>query len=369
MSRSPTSSAEAYEHFVRGKLAQRDSAADRRRVGEQLLRQSIKLDPAFAEAYAWLALAQYGRFERGEAGDEIRVASLRNARRALEIDPAVTAARRALIAIFHSTGQAEEGLKEASVLRHSGAADSDSLAATANAYFRAGMPDRALPLYQQALSLDPEDDGVRRGLAHSAYFIRQHELGLRVLQGSPTLSGLTTVLNAHSLGQRELTRSVALETMQSPATPPLIVWVCGSILRELGEEVSVRRIWRQRAQEIERMLGDIRNERSRIGLGMIYAGLNEGPRALDQVRLALQTNPGDPWSLFYTSAIYAQVGDQRRALEALRQAVDRGFLAIHYLDQHLNHWPDSLYRFRNQPEFRAVRERLASKVALLRARY
>jgi hypothetical protein len=63
------------------------------------------------------------------------------------------------------------------------------------------------------------------------------------------------------------------------------------------------------------------------------------------------------------------VGDERGSLASLREAVDRGFLAIHYLDHHFEHWPNGLHRFRSQPEFREVRERLASKVAWLRARY
>jgi DNA-binding winged helix-turn-helix (wHTH) protein/TolB-like protein/Tfp pilus assembly protein PilF len=369
ISHSPTSRAEAYELFVRGKLAQRSPAADRQQVAEKLFQQAIQLDPAFAEAYAWLALAQYGRFEHGDAGDESRVTGLRNARRALEIDPGVTAARRALINIFHSTGQAEEGLKEASILRHSGAADSDSLAAMATAYLRAGMPDRAVPLYQQALNLDSEDTVIRRDLAFSAYFAGQHELGLRVMEGHPLQSGLIKMSNAHALGRRRLARSVALETIQGPTTPPGIVALCGLMLQELGEGELARRIWRKRALELEGTLGGIRNERNRIGLGRIYAGLGDKIRALEQLRLALQTNPGDPWSLFYASAIYAEVGDERGSLASLREAVDRGFLAIHYLDHHFEHWPNGLHRFRSQPEFREVRERLASKVAWLRARY
>ena len=119
----------------------------------------------------------------------------------------------------------------------------------------------------------------------------------------------------------------------------------------------------------ERGLAGIRNERERIGLGLIYASLSDKPPALEQVRLALETNPGDPWSLFYAADIHAQLDDEQKALETLQLAVDRGFLAIHYLDGHFKHWPQGLYRFRKHPDFLAVRERLASKVARLREQY
>jgi hypothetical protein len=43
MLRSPTSSSEAYEHFVRGTLALRNSAADHSLVAEQLLQRAVHL--------------------------------------------------------------------------------------------------------------------------------------------------------------------------------------------------------------------------------------------------------------------------------------------------------------------------------------
>jgi len=164
---------------------------------------------------------------------------------------------------------------------------------------------------------------------------------------------------------------VALDIIQSGTQRGglLVVVFAGYVLQELGEAPLAERIWRERAPVLERGLAGIRNERQRIGLGLIYAGLRDKPRALEQVRLALETNPGDPWSLFYAADIHAQLDDERKALETLRQAVDRGFLALHYLDNHLKHWPFGLYRFRNHPDFRAVRDQLASKVARLREQY
>ena len=366
MARTPTSSAEAYELFVRGKLAMR-GGGENLSVAEQLFQKATTLDPTFAEAFAWLGLAQYSKFHNG-SGDEARRAGLENARKALAIDPNVTAGRRALIAIFHSTGQAEEGLKEASILRKSGARDFDSLAAMAQAYFRAGMPDRAAPLCQQALNLDP--DAYSGCLGEAAYHSGQYELGLRIEEAYARPS-LYRMENALALGRHDLARSVALDIIQGGTQQGglLVVVLAGYVLQELGEAPLAERIWRERAPVFERGLAGIRNERQRIGLGLIYAGLRDKPRALEQVRLALETNPGDPWSLFYAADIHAQLDDERKALETLRQAVDRGFLALHYLDNHLKHWPFGLYRFRNHPDFRAVRDQLASKVARLREQY
>jgi hypothetical protein len=53
----------------------------------------------------------------------------------------------------------------------------------------------------------------------------------------------------------------------------------------------------------------------------------------------------------------------------VRHAVDRGFLALHYVDRHFRQPMDGLYRYREEPNFRFVRDRLARKVMLLRAQY
>ena len=284
ISHSPTSRSEAYEHFVRGKLAQRSPATDRQQVAEKLFQQAIQLDPALAEA--WLALAQYGRFEHGDAGDESRVARLRNARRALEIDPGVTAARRALINIFHSTGQAEEGSRKPRSCDIPAPPIPTRLLSSRPHTSGRGCPIAPCPSTSR-LNLDSEDTVIRRDLAFSAYFASQHELGLRVVEGRPLQSGLIKMWNAHALGRREMARSAALETIQGPTTLPGIVALCGLMLQELGEGELARRIWRKRALELEGALGGIRNERNQIGLGRIYAGLGDKTRALEQLRLAL----------------------------------------------------------------------------------
>src|SRR5207247_123549 len=191
-------------------------------------------------------------------------------------------------------------------LRKSGARDFDSLEAMAEAYLRAGMPDRAVPLYQQAQQLDPE---APTNLSMAAYHSGQYELGLRTDEANPRASELFKMHNALALGRRELARTLALDIIQGGMTRPrgLRVALAGYVLQERGGAPRAEPIWRERAPVFERGLAAIRNERERIGLGLIYASLRDKPRALEQVRLALETNPGDPWSLFYAADIQAQL--------------------------------------------------------------
>jgi DNA-binding winged helix-turn-helix (wHTH) protein/TolB-like protein/tetratricopeptide (TPR) repeat protein len=367
MACTPTSNAEAFELFVRGKLAMRNSAREQDlRLAEQLLDRAVRIDSVFPEALAWLALAQARSFGRGFAGDEVRRASLGNARRALAIDPSVTVARLALITIFHTTGQAEEGLREAAILRKSGAADAVSLSAIATAYWRAGMPDRAVPIYQQAFQMDPEDPAIPHQLAFAAYWAGQYELGLRVLESDPTEAATLPRINLMlATGRRDVARSVAFQVIASPRISSLTAAYAPYILRAMGAGDLARREMRQRLPVYERQFAHVRNERSWIALGLIYSILKDKPRAREQARLALDINPGDPWALFHAGAIYAETGDDEQAIEYVRKAIARGFLALPYLD-----WPYwRLYQLRAHPELVALRQTLHSKIDALRQQY
>jgi DNA-binding winged helix-turn-helix (wHTH) protein/TolB-like protein len=368
MERTPTSNAEAYELFVRGKLAMRNSLRQQDlHLAEQLFTRAVRIEPAFPEARAWLALAQARSFGRGLASDEVRRASIENARKAIAMDPGVAVARLALITIFHTTGQAEEGLEEAAILRKLGAADAVSLSAIAEAYLRAGMPQRAVPIYQQALARDPEDPALADQLAFTAFWARQYQLGLRVLDGQSLEAGLLLPgLNlAVATGQREMLRAMRARVVEDRNVGLINIAYSGLIFRDGGDWELVRRAVRKKIPVYERQAASLRNERLRIGLGLIYSLLGDKLRAQEQARLALDINPGDPWTLFHSGEIHARTGDDRQAIAYVRQAIARGFLAQHYLD-----WPHfSLYRLRRHPQLRMLRETLASKIAVLAEKY
>ena len=74
-------------------------------------------------------------------------------------------------------------------------------------------------------------------------------------------------------------------------------------------------------------------------------------------------------TLFCSAEVYGLLGDNRRTLASLQQAVDRGFLSLFYLDHQFEHPLRGLYRFRDDPRFRTVREQLAAKIERLRVQY
>jgi tetratricopeptide (TPR) repeat protein len=361
-----TANAEAHELFVRGKMAQRERPRQRGlAVAQELFEQAVRLDPQYAEALAWLAMVQADRFTTGSAGDAARLASIENARRALAINPSIAMARSARITIFHTTGQAEEGLREAATLRNYGPVDATALSAIATAYVRAGMPDRAVPFFQQALEMDPEDTHTLEELSFAAYWAGQYELGMRVLKGQPAqVAPLPRMNLALSTGHREMARSAAIQLMQDPDRDRHSMFgaMC---LRNLGEGDLAVRILRERLPDVQRKSERLRSERVVISVGLGYAILGNKQSALDQVRLALEIDPGNPWTLYFAAEIYARVGEERQAIEYLRQSIDAGFLLRQWLD-----WPHfRLFELRERPEIRALRDQLTAKIAVLRNQY
>jgi tetratricopeptide (TPR) repeat protein len=227
------------------------------------------------------------------------------------------------------------------------------------------MPDRAVPVFQQALEMDPEDTDTLGELSFAAYWAGEYELGLRVLEGQPPqVAPLPRMNLAVCTGRREMARSAALHLMQDPELDRHVIYG-GMCLRELGEGELVRQILRERLPVLERKGGHLRNERVLIALGLGYSILGNKQRARDQVRLAFESNPGDPWTLFFSAEIYAQLGEDRQAIDYLRQAIAAGFLSRPVLD-----WPHfRLYALRTHPEIRALRDQLSAKIAALRKQY
>ena len=111
MARQRASSVEAYDLFVRGR-ALVNLSVEGNSPARQLLERSILLDPHFADAYAWLAMAHLcGRVLWGEAAEPHLMLALAAAERAVSLDPDNAGAHAVLgdVLLFHDrlAGQAE----------------------------------------------------------------------------------------------------------------------------------------------------------------------------------------------------------------------------------------------------------------------
>ncbi len=366
---STTTNADAYELYLRGKQQFRQHEGQ---VARGLFDRAVQLDPNFADAYAWRGRTIYEEFKTGN-GDRVNLnAALADANRALQIDPDIIAARRTLISIYHSTGQYEEGLKQGKAALESNADDFDAIEGAALAYFRAGILNKAIPLYQRALASDPANHEVRNALARTYIAAGEYQKGLDVL--SPLLEqkrdGWWVAMSGYrGLGQFDKAIEAGENGLdQESIDNPNIMLDLGDVLKAAGKPEEARRVWVKGARRLEAKLASFENVRTRIWLGYAYAHLGEKEKALEEIRLALDLEPNDAWTLFQAGTVRAILNDRIEAVGYIQKAIAHGWLGIHYMDVRPND-NDDLATLRNVPEFQQIQSDLRKKVDELAEKY
>jgi serine/threonine protein kinase/tetratricopeptide (TPR) repeat protein len=377
VAKNSTASGEAYDLLLRGKdyyYKSRTSGlhggGSDLRLAQQMFSRAIQLDSNFADGYAWLGLVLYDQFAGGNGSRATLDTAIDNENKALALDPDLIIARRALINIYHSTGQTEEGLKQGKRALETNPNDIDAVKGAALAYFRAGMMDKAIPLYQQALAADPADAETRNQLARSYLDAFQYQKGLDVLApllaqgeggewvGMQLYDRLQQYDQAIALGQRLLTRNA--DTLN---------WLTlGDIYQHAGQLGRARETWSQGAQYSEAQVSAFENERTRIWLGHLYAHLGERAEALDQIERALTLHGDDPWVLYQAGEISSLLGNNSEAINYLRRAIANGWLGLNYIIAQ-EQPGGSFFNLRDDPEYKSVRAALQKKVEALRAQY
>jgi DNA-binding winged helix-turn-helix (wHTH) protein/TolB-like protein/Tfp pilus assembly protein PilF len=371
LERRGSTNSDAYQAFLRGRAElMRIDVETAPVAAARHFETAIRLDGGFADAWAGLASAQQAQFGRGSADRSVLAAAIDNARRALSIDPDNVPARHALIRIYHSTGQGEAMLGEAKRVLESNPADPESQTAAALAYFRTGMLDRAIDLYEKYLAAYPDDEDASYQLVHACLFARQYDRGIRHAQPLLAVQRLlfpTFLLYANS-GDSAHAVALARQSILSRRVVNAPAYFAPQVLDRAGLHKEAREAWLSAAEQLEASLRSADNERARMFLAMIYARLGKPDAARDQVRRAAALNPGDPWIAFFSSETYALLEDRAAALASLRRGIAGGFLSVHYLDYY-EQAPNGWHRYRQDPEFVAIRGGLARKVAELRTRY
>jgi tetratricopeptide (TPR) repeat protein len=368
MAKRSTTNADAYELLLRGKEHFRQGEL---RLAKEMFERALSLDPNFADAQAWLGLALYTQFADGQADRTILDAAIARVNQALAIDPNLIVARRALVHIYHSTGQTEEGLKQAKWALDASPDDFDAQEAAALAYFRAGMIDKSIPLYQKTLSLSPSDASIRSQLARCYLHAGEYQRGLEVL--SPLLAsnqgGEWMAMRLYeALGQFD--QAIEMGRRLLSILPDLPEgWLCwGQVFLAAGQRDRATATFREGAQKIETQLALVDNVRTRTWLSLLYAGAGDRDKAQEQANRALLAEPNDPWVLFWICNVHSVLGNRSQAVDYLKRAVANGFLAIHYVKEQEKP-SGGLYGLRDNREYQAVRDALERKVEELKKKY
>jgi len=370
VARGNTTNADAYELFLRGKQQSRKGEGQ---LARDLFDRAIKLDPNFADAYAWRGLLIYQQFKGGRGDHATLDAALSDANRALAIDPNLIAARRTLINIYHSIGQTEEGLKQGKQALEINPDDLDAIEGAALAYFRAGILSKAIPLYQRAVAADPTDNGLRSALARCYLHTGEYQKGIDVL--SPALAqnqGGWWMAMENYQGLKQFDKAIEMGKMETSKNPDdANGWLdFGAVLEAAGKAEQARAVWAEGARREEAKVIAFENVRTRVWLGFFYADLGEREKALAQINRALTLEPNDAWTLFQVGNVHALLNNRREAVGDIKQAIAHGWLGIHYINEGLDpNVSGALVNLRDDAEFQQVRADLQRKVDELAAKY
>jgi DNA-binding winged helix-turn-helix (wHTH) protein/TolB-like protein/Tfp pilus assembly protein PilF len=185
LARRYTRNLEAYDYFLRGQAALLTRGRDENQKAREMYRRSLALDPAFARAYAGLALTHAADYRNGWTDNAPRALAraLELAETALWIDPEILEVQWAL-AYVHAQNrrheQAIDHLNQAIALDPSFA---DAYALLGSIHTFVGQPSKTIPLVRTAVQLNPEAGHLYFMILGRAYFFggdtEQASLNLR----------------------------------------------------------------------------------------------------------------------------------------------------------------------------------------------
>ncbi len=170
----PSNSPEAYDHFIRGASYLHADDPESRDLAEPFFAKAVELDSTLAEAYVGLGALRNMMYFRGAGGARDLALAERYFRRALRLNPRLDVAERGLMRVYGEQGQREARLMigRQAVLR--GPDDVGALLTRGWAYF--GMaPEKAVPLFDRVLELDPANADAAWRRVISLCWARRHE--------------------------------------------------------------------------------------------------------------------------------------------------------------------------------------------------
>ena len=283
-----TVNAQAYDLYLRGQdyLYRLTKRGVERAI--QLFEKAIELDPRYAAAYAACSGA-YGQMYFLFSRDD------RTRERARELS---------FKALMYDNNLAE------------------AYTAMGMSYFIWGKLDEGSASARKAIELDPED-----AIAHW------------------TLARIHFTNGEFEPAQALCTRVIELKPSFLSAYTDLKM-----ICERLGRQDEANRV---RAQLLDllpnHLLRNPDDARARIHYAVMLAEAGRTEEALHEGAQAQEGSPGDPVMLYNVVCLYARLGEPRRAVEALRQAIAAGYVNFPWIKQD----PD-MNSLRDDAEFQAL---------------
>ncbi len=343
LGRAPARDPRAYESLLRG--ARLMQAEGRESEALALFEQATRIDPNLAEAFVGVRAVHSERFcQVLEGGSKNLESAEFSYRRALVLEPRLAAARTGLMRVHWERGQSEEVLKQGEEAARLGGDTLETMFARAQGYLFSGLADRAIPLLERIIQIDPANQGAPWFLVVASLWASRYaetiEAGdayLNKFHDDPQIASLVGVSH-HALGN--LDRALFYYEREAGAVlaghveSGIAVYV-GTLYSEIGRPAEARDFLGRTAEPLQRKLASHPdNFRMRLALATLYAAQGDIRRARAEEALLPPEALGSELvtELAFT---YAASGDFEHAAELLRGAARRGnnefFTIISYL--------------------------------------
>ena len=175
LARRYTRNLEAYDYFLRGQAALLTRARDDNERAGEMYRKALALDPAFARAYAGLALTHAADYRNQwtDNAPQALARALELAETAFRIDPEILEVQWVLAYVHAQNRRHEQAighLNQAIALDPSFA---DAYALLGSIHTFIGQPAKAIPLVRTAIQLNPEAGYLYFLILGRAYLFRR----------------------------------------------------------------------------------------------------------------------------------------------------------------------------------------------------
>jgi TolB-like protein/Tfp pilus assembly protein PilF len=373
----PTANIEAYDFYVQGRERYYRYRKEDNDQAIELFRKALVIDPRFALAQAGLADAlsqRRGRFGGSLADEEAAGAA---GRRAVELDPQLPEAHKALALTAAQRGHIREAVAEnrRAVELHQGT----GFVGVANlgfTLFLRGRFDEALPWLRRSLERDPTNSanlGEGMGNLYDALGepARAEAVFHRALEMNPKLGAAYIGLIRLRLRRERRTEALALarKSLGVASDQPLVVRNAAVVELVAGDEARGRTL-------LDRVLPVLQEER-RAPDGAVETYLawleTKAGRTAEAKKLLRAASAADHrhldsgndfWGVpFDLACVHAIEGDRDAAIQWLERAYEAGWRGWPQ-----SNWSPLLDPLRGDPRFRRLMARIDADVAAMRKR-
>jgi TolB-like protein len=376
-------SADAYVFYLRGAEAQQEDDPVSNDFALSMYERAIKLDPYLAEAYVGVGSICSDRYFRGgEGGRAALEEAERNFRHALTLDPDLGGAQRGLITTFWERGERESCLVIGRNAAARGPGDVDALLVRSWAYVVSYLADKAVPLLDRVLELDPANETAYLYRVIATTWAGEYAEALKSARAFENKFGedpevlCWQAVALHTLGNQSeasetFERSIAL--FQNNSNLYVNAWAAAHYL-EVGDTLRAHEILAAGAVISEQRLSAYPdNLRVRAILSGLYSLLGKRDRFEKEARLIEEgyrlgsdVTPGIESG--FVCVGYLVFGQQEAAISFAKRYPEMvaSFLSLRATSMLIPHEVEPL---RNVPGFGEILDEAATRDAALRKQY